>query len=128
MGWGARGRVLAVMVVAVLALAVGETLLSKGMKQIAGPGREAGGIGPALRCGWLWAGAGLLLVHLVLYMVVLGEADLSFALPLTAASYPLTAWLSQAFLHERIGPMRWAGTAIITLGVVIVGAFESPAK
>jgi uncharacterized membrane protein len=74
---------------------------------------------------WVWAGAGLLIVHVVLYMTVLSQADLSFALPLTAGSYPLAALLSRTVLHENVGTARWLGTALITLGVAIVSAGEA---
>ncbi len=52
-------------------------------------------------------------------------ADLSFALPLTAASYPLAALLARFYLHEDIGLARGLGTLVITLGVAIVVLGES---
>lgn len=58
-------------------------------------------------------------------MVVLREADLSFALPLTAGSYPLTALLSSWLLHEEVASTRWIGTALITLGVALVSLADS---
>ena len=67
-----RGRVLLIMLVAVIALAVGETLLSKGMKQV---GRAGGGwldqTTAVARNGWVAAGLLLLLVHVGLYMLAL---------------------------------------------------------
>jgi uncharacterized membrane protein len=116
-----RGRILLIMVAAVVALAVGETLLSRGMKQV---GRTGGGaisqIGAVARSGWIWAGCLLLLLHLGLYMLALRGADLSFALPLTAASYPVAALLAKYYLHEDVGTARWVGTLLITLGVALV--------
>jgi drug/metabolite transporter (DMT)-like permease len=117
----ARGRILLIMLGAVLALSVGETLLSKGMKQA---GRIEGGwtahVVSILRNGWILAGCALLVVHLGLYMWALSGADLSFALPLTAASYPLAALLAKYFLREDVGAARWVGTFLITAGVAIV--------
>jgi drug/metabolite transporter (DMT)-like permease len=116
-----RGTVLLIMLVAVVALALGETALSKGMKQI---GRlEAGWLAEGralLHDGWIAAGLILLLAHLGLYMLALRSADLSFALPLTAASYPLAAVLARFYLHENISAARAIGTLLITLGVAIV--------
>jgi drug/metabolite transporter (DMT)-like permease len=116
-----RGTVLLVMLVAVVALAVGETALSKGMKQIdrleGGWIAQAGGL---LRNGWVAAGLLLLLAHVGLYMLALKSADLSFALPLTAASYPLAALLARFYLHEHIGGSRVIGTLLITVGVAVV--------
>jgi drug/metabolite transporter (DMT)-like permease len=116
-----RGRILIIMLAAVVALAAGETALSKGMKQV---GRIEGGWATqalaALRNGWIATGLLLLLGHLGFYMLALKRADLSLALPLTAASYPLAAFLARFYLHEHIGFARWAGTMVITAGVVIV--------
>jgi drug/metabolite transporter (DMT)-like permease len=116
-----RGWVLLVMLAAVAALAVGETSLAKGMKQI---GRLAGGwsetVPAVLRNGWVGLGLVLLLLHLGLYMLALERADLSFALPLTAAAYPLSALLARFFLREEVGTTRWLGTLLITVGVAIV--------
>jgi drug/metabolite transporter (DMT)-like permease len=125
MGKG-QGRVLLVLLLAVVALAVGEVMLARGMKGTEGPGiRWTETLTRVVKSPWIWAGAGLLLVHLVLYMVALGEADLSFALPMTALSYPLSALLAQAFLAERVGPARWLGTALIAAGVAVVGFGEA---
>ena len=117
----ARGRILIIMLIAVVALAVGETLLSKGMKQ-AGRGGDGWEQQAALvvRSGWIWAGLLLMIVHVGLYMLALKEADLSLALPLTAASYPLAALLAQFYLREDVGTARWIGTLVITAGVAIV--------
>jgi drug/metabolite transporter (DMT)-like permease len=117
----ARGRILIIMLIAVVALAVGETLLSKGMKQA---GRRGDGweqqAALVVRSGWIWAGLLLMIVHVGLYMLALKGADLSLALPLTAASYPLAALLAQFYLREDVGTARWIGTLVITAGVAIV--------
>jgi drug/metabolite transporter (DMT)-like permease len=117
----ARGRILIIMLIAVVALAVGETLLSKGMKQ-AGRGGDGWEQQAALvvRSGWIWAGLILMIVHVGLYMLALKGADLSLALPLTAASYPLAALLARFYLREDVGTARWIGTLVITAGVAIV--------
>src|SRR5262249_10275155 len=44
----------------------------------------------------------------------------SFALPLTAASYPLAAIFARFYLHEEVNLSRGLGTLIITVGVAIV--------
>jgi uncharacterized membrane protein len=79
----------------------------------------------AVRSGWVWAGIALLVVHVGLYMAALSAADLSFVLPLTAASYPLAAILSKFYLHEQVNLTRWVGTLIITVGVAIVAVGEA---
>ncbi len=123
-----RGRILLIMLVAVVALAVGETLISKGMKQI---GRSGGDwleqTLAVVRNAWIGAGVVLMVVHLGLYMLALQGADLSFALPLTAGSYPLAALLARFYLREDVGTARWVGTLVITAGVAIVALGEASA-
>ncbi len=122
---GDRGRILLIMLAAVAALTLGETALAKGMKQNSG----IGGGWPAqamavVRNGWVVAGIVLLGLHLLLYLIALRRVDLSFALPLTAASYPLSALLARFYLREDVGTTRWIGTLIIAIGVAIVAFGE----
>jgi drug/metabolite transporter (DMT)-like permease len=52
------------------------------------------------------------------WMLVLAKADLSFAQPITALSYVTVAAVGRfSSLHERIGPMRAVGIALIVIGV-----------
>ncbi len=116
-----RGRILLIMLAAVIALSLGETALARGMKQAARVSGDWVTQGLAVaRSGWIVAGVALLGIHLGLYLLALRRADLSFALPLTAASYPLSALMARFYLHENIGTTRWIGTLLITAGVAIV--------
>jgi drug/metabolite transporter (DMT)-like permease len=121
-----RVRVVLIMLIAVIALSVGETLLSKGMKQV---GRAGGDwlvqTMAVVRNAWVAVGLLLLILHVGLYMLALQGADLSFVLPLTAASYPLAALLAKFYLREDVGIARWAGTLLITAGVAIVALGDS---
>ena len=110
-GRRARRRSCLIMLVAVVVLAAGETALSKGMKQV--DRMQGGWVEQAIavaRNGWIAAGLVLLLAHLGLYMLALKSADLSFALPLTAASYPLARVLARFYLHEEVSLSRGLGT------------------
>jgi drug/metabolite transporter (DMT)-like permease len=123
-----RGRILLILFASVVALASGETALSKGMKQA---DRVEGGWAvqalAVLRNGWIAIGLVLLVSHLGLYMLALKRADMSFVLPLTAAGYPLAALMARFILHEQVGWARWAGTIVITAGVVIVALGDGTA-
>lgn len=123
---GERGRILLIMMAAVIALTLGETALARGMKQTAREGGEwlAQVLAVALN-GWIAAGVTLLGLHLLLYLLALRRADLSFALPLTAASYPLSALMARFYLREDVGTSRWVGTLLITVGVAIVAFGEA---
>jgi drug/metabolite transporter (DMT)-like permease len=70
-----------------------------------------------------WVGLGILLLitWLLSRMMFLSFADLSYMLPLTSLGYVLSAVLGHFFLNEQITPHRWAGTVLITLGMVLVG-------
>ena len=117
----AIGRILLIMLASVVALAAGETALSKAMKQT--PGQGGGWITQAqalLSNGWFVAGLVLVSAHFGLYLLALRRADLSLAMPLTAASYPLTALMARFYLGESMGAARWIGTFVITAGVVIL--------
>ena len=67
-------------------------------------------------------GVGMLILAMLLRMAVLGVADLSFVLPLTAVGYVFAALLGKLVLHEAVTPQRWVGTALIFIGVALVGS------
>ncbi len=109
------------MLVAVVALSLGETALARGMKQTAHAKESwAAQVIAVVSNRWVLVGTGLLAIHLALYLQALRHADLSFALPLTAAAYPLSALLARFYLREDVGTTRWLGTFLISAGVVIV--------
>lgn len=118
-----KGKVIAIMLVAVLAVSLGETLLSKGMKQT-GDGSGLEQARAVLTNGYVVGGTLLMMLYFGLYMAALKQADLSFVLPLTALSYLLGAILARLYLHEHVSPTRWLGALVITVGVIIVGLGE----
>lgn len=61
----------------------------------------------------LMAGA----VNFLLWLIVLSWADVSWALPMNAVEYAVTAGMAVWWLKERVAPQRWAGIALITAGV-----------
>src|SRR5438552_17490206 len=70
---------------------------------------------------WVLLGTTLLILWLLSRMTLLGWADLSYVLPVTAIGYVLTAILGKYFLGEEISYQGWAGTAFIVAGIVLVG-------
>jgi drug/metabolite transporter (DMT)-like permease len=66
-------------------------------------------------------GIAMLILAMLLRMAILAVADLSFVLPLTAVGYVFAALLGKFILHEDVTPERWVGTALIFLGVALVG-------
>ena len=116
----------ALMVAVVASLALGETAIARGMKQVGGgaTGWRAQILGP-LTNAWVLAGGILLALHLALYASALARADFSLVMPITAASYPLGTLLARYFLREDVDATRWIGTAIITSGVAVVAWGEA---
>jgi drug/metabolite transporter (DMT)-like permease len=112
--------------VMVIAGPLGNVLLGKGMKHI---GELS--IWPPLQLlhtglnifssGSIWLGIASLLTFFVAYMVVLSWADYSFVQPASSLAYGVVALLGYLILGERVSPLRWAGIAIICLGVFVVG-------
>jgi len=69
---------------------------------------------------WIDAGVVLLLIWFAAQLSLLSWADLSYVLPVTAASYVLAAVLGKVFLHEFISISRWFGILAISMGVLLV--------
>src|SRR5574337_1532824 len=68
----------------------------------------------------LYVMLGMYAMQFVNWMIVLSKADLSFAQPITACSYVLTAAGSAYFLADRVTPLRMAGIALILIGVWLI--------
>lgn len=56
----------------------------------------------------------------VSWLWVLSRAQLSFAYPILALSFPIVVWLSALLFAETISPVRWMGVAGIVLGVALL--------
>jgi drug/metabolite transporter (DMT)-like permease len=119
-------KIYSLIAVMVIAGPLGNVLLGKGMKHI---GELA--IWPPLQLlhtglniftsGSIWLGIASLGTFFVAYMVVLSWADYSFVQPASSLAYGVVALLGYLMLGERVSPLRWAGIAIICVGVFVVG-------
>lgn len=69
---------------------------------------------------WIALGIALLIGFFASYLTALSWADLTYVLPATAFGNVIVALLSRFWLHEPISMERWAGIALITLGVGFV--------
>ena len=69
---------------------------------------------------WVWAGLILYVVATLLWFAALSRADLSAIYPLQSLSYLVGLILSVLILHESVSPMRWVGTFVILIGVILV--------
>jgi len=112
-----------VLIVAIISQAIGNVYLTKAMKAVRAAGAGDDLMASALHAvgnPTLWLGTALLIVFFALYSAALSWADLSFVLPATAFGYVLNVAAGHYFLNESVTPARWAGSAIITLGVFLV--------
>jgi len=123
---GLHLKTIALIVVMVSVAPLGDTFLGKGMKQIG----EFPGWRPAelfdfffraFTSTTIWTGIGLLLAFFIAYLVVLSWADYSYVLPASSISTLVVALLAHFVLHETVRPLRWAGVAMVCLGVLTVG-------
>ena len=118
-------KTVVVMLVAVTAGTIGDLLLASGMKELGDiSALNLRGIlnvaVQALTSPKLVFGTCMLAVFFFLWLAVLSWEDLSVALPMQALNYILVAFLSQYFLHETVTPMRWAGTVLVAIGVMMI--------
>ncbi len=119
-----KWKVVLVVLIATIAVSIGEAMLSKGMKLSGSTGGILAQVKSVLNvqviCGTL-----LMMLYFGLYMLALKWADFSFVLPLTALSFLFGAILAKYYLNEHVTPARWIGTMVIMAGVVVVGLGDS---
>ncbi len=114
-----------VITLAVIAQAVANTLLSKGMKIIASMPSFSDGfslimLAYALRSPFIWGGIVLLIVFFACFLSAVSWADLSLVLPATALGYILNVFTGNYFLDEPVSQSHWFGSVLIVLGVFLV--------
>ena len=113
--------------IVVLAGTGGDIAATHGMKRIGevkdfAPRAVLGVLGRAFRLGWLWLGITLMTLAFFSLLALLSWADVSFVVPATALSYVVGSLGAKILLGERLGPMRWVGILLVSLGVAIVCA------
>jgi drug/metabolite transporter (DMT)-like permease len=112
--------------VMVIAGPLGNVLLGKGMKHIGKfpvwPFSQLLHAGLSIfTTGTIWLGIASLITFFVAYMLALSWADYSFVQPASSLAYGMVALLGYWILDEKVSPLRWAGIAVICLGVFVVG-------
>jgi len=110
----------------IIAGPLGNVLLGKGMQgvgttDIASVSELLHVVGSVFMSRTIWLGVASLLTFFVANLLVLSWADYSFVQPASSMAYGVVALLSVFVLGETVSPLRWAGIAIICMGVFIVG-------
>ena len=104
-----------------LCASIGDSLLSRGMKQVGGISLNhlsdviLAVLHPSVALGIL-----LLLGFFASYMTALSWADLTYVLPATSLGYVLLTLIAKFYLHESVTTSRWIGVLLISAGVGFV--------
>jgi drug/metabolite transporter (DMT)-like permease len=100
---------------------IGDSLLSRGMKQIGSVSlRHLSSVIFAVLNPWVALGILFLLAFFASYMMALSWADLTYVLPATSLGYVFLALIARFLLHEQISTSRWLGILLISAGVGLV--------
>ncbi len=62
----------------------------------------------------------LYVVSSAIWLIAIAVVDLSFAYPFLGFTYVMVLVLSKFILKEDVNPIRWIGTIIITIGVIVL--------
>ena len=123
---GLRGKTFAMILFMVVFGPLGDVMLRMGMRRV---GAVSSWSWPVLESfflrtftsGLVWSAIGVLLLFFISYVTVLSWADYSFVQPASALGYAMVALLGILLLGEAVSVTRWAGVAMICLGVILVG-------
>ena len=123
---GLHFKTIVLIVIMVSVAPLGDMFLRKGMEQVGAmpgwaPSELFNFFFAAFTSSTIWIGIGLLLAFFVAYLLVLSWADYSYVLPASSISTLVVALLAHFLLHETMRPLRWAGVALVCLGVFVVG-------
>jgi drug/metabolite transporter (DMT)-like permease len=64
----------------------------------------------------------LMAVSFFAFLSLLSIADLTFAVPATAATYVLETVLAKYLLKERVNWKRWTGAGLVACGVALIAS------
>jgi drug/metabolite transporter (DMT)-like permease len=104
-----------------LCASIGDSLLSRGMKQVGSISLDhLSDLILAVRNPWVVLGILLLLGFFASYMTALSWADLTYVLPATSLGYVLLTLIAKFYLHEAVTTSRWIGILLISAGVGFV--------
>jgi len=110
----------AILAFAVLAQAIGNVCLSRGMKELSSADSIFSLFSQAVGSPAIWTGTALLLLFFFLFAAALSWADLSFVVPAISIEVVINVAFAQYFLKEPVSSVRWLGALLISIGVILV--------
>lgn len=84
------------------------------------PGRISGVLGGLARRVPLVVAVFFMAISFFAFLKLLSMADLSFAVPVTAASVVLETILARLVLKEQVNGLRWSGAFCVACGVALL--------
>ena len=72
------------------------------------------------RWPWVAAGTAILATGYFVYVGLMRELPLSVVMPAGALNYLIIAALSRLVLRDRVTPLRWFGTLLVSVGVLVI--------
>lgn len=118
-------RVFVAMTIAAWSAAFGQILVRRGMLQVGSLENYA----PSALLTYFWqaatnlnviGGTFLNTVFYLLFLAALSWTDVTVALPMSALEYGFAAFLAVIMLKEQVSPIRWAGVALVVIGVILI--------
>ena len=118
-------KVLLILFIGLVFESTGVILLKKGMGRIGRPNPvnpaqivrviKAGAASPQMLLGVFFEA-----LFFVCLLILMAKSDISFLWPLTALSFVFATFAAIWFLHEHVGPLRWAGVVLIMIGAALI--------
>ena len=107
------------------ATALGDLFQTIGMKQGGAiddfrPGALGRSLGIVVRNRWVALSVLAFAVSFFAFMGLVSVAELSFAVPATAAGFVLETLLAKYILKESVSAKRWAGAVLVAVGVALI--------
>ncbi len=121
------GMLIVFILVSVVLAAVAQLTLKHGMTQVTDHGQVpldlkdlTGTFRRIVSTPAIWGGLALFVASAGAWLIVLSKASLSFAYPFVSLTYALILVFDRFVLGETVSPLRWAGVALIMMGIILV--------
>lgn len=115
--------IIALVLILVVVISFGQVLMKRGLKNMGGINLNevlSAKLFSVIFEKNIFFGIVLYVISTLLWLVILSKVELSFAYPLIALGYVVTAILAKLFFNENITLMRWMGILLVLGGVFLI--------
>jgi len=117
-------KLIALILLSVTLAAVAQITLKHGVDQVVSRSGvlhvSAASLRDVVGTPTIWAGLLLFGLSAAVWLAVLSRTSLSFAYPFASLTYVLILLADRFVLEQTVPPLRWAGVALIVVGIVLV--------